>query len=55
MIVKISDEAKAAIESALRRGHNVEIKRIQNGLVIYEVKKTITYRDSPIAGERKRQ
>ena len=43
----LSDEAIAAIEAALKRGHNVEVRRYKDGVIVSEVRKTIKYRDIP--------
>ena len=51
LVVKIDEKAKAAIEAALNRGSNVELKRKGNGVVVSEVKKQIKYSTSPM-GER---
>lgn len=48
MGVKIDDRVKAAIEAALNRGNNVELRRKGNGVVVSEVKKQIKYSTSPI-------
>jgi hypothetical protein len=45
--VTLSDEAIAAIEAALKRGHNVEVRRYKDGVIVSEVRKTIKYRDIP--------
>lgn len=51
MIVKLSDSAIAAIEAALRRGNNVEIRRYKDGVIVSEVKKQIKYRGIPKQGD----
>jgi hypothetical protein len=45
--VTLSDEAIAAIEAALKRGHNVEVRRYKDGVIVSEVRKTIKYRYIP--------
>lgn len=55
MIVTINDEAKAAIEAALRRGNNVEIRRYKDGVIVSEIRKTIKYREIPNDRDSKRQ
>lgn len=51
----INDEAKAAIEAALRRGNNVEIRRYKDGVIVFEVKQTIKYQTNPNRRESERQ
>ena len=55
MIVTINDEAKAAIEAALRRGNNVEVRRYKDGVIVSEIHKTIKYREIPDDRDSKRQ
>lgn len=39
----LEKQVQKAIEDALSRGNSVEIKRNREGIVVYEVKKTIKY------------
>ena len=40
----LEKQVQKAIEDALSRGNNVEIKRNREGIVVYEVKKTVQYK-----------
>lgn len=37
------DEARAAVDTILKRGNDVEIRRKGDGYIVLEVKKTIKY------------
>lgn len=47
MIVKLDDDAKAAIEVILKRGNDAIVRRKGNGVVVLEEKRKIIYTPSP--------
>ena len=51
MTVKLDEKAISAIEAALNRGCNAEVRRKQDGVVVLEVQKKIKYTACPI-GDR---
>lgn len=48
MRITLNDKAKAAIETAINRGNNVEVRRDGPDVVVFEVKKKIKYGAGPI-------
>lgn len=52
MKVNLTREAITAIEAALNRGRNVEIRRYKDGIVLAEISQKTVYRDRPIEGAK---
>lgn len=48
MTVKLDKQAISAIEAALNRGSNAEVRRKQDGVIVLEVQKKIKYTACPI-------
>ncbi len=51
MKIKLDEKAIMAIEAALTKGNNAEVKRKGDGVVVMEVKRTITHSTFPIGGK----
>ena len=51
MGVKLDQKAIEAIELALARGNNAEIRRKGKGVAVAEVKKKTVYCDAPAIGQ----
>lgn len=48
MTVKLDEKAILAIEAALNRGNNAEVRRKQDGVMVLEVQRKIKYSAYPI-------
>lgn len=51
MKIKLDEKAIMAIEAALTKGNNAEVKRKGDGVVVMEVNRTITHSTYPIGGK----
>ena len=54
MVVKLNNEAIAAVELILKRGNKAVVQRNGQGIIIMEEKRKIEYRNTDSDGSRER-